>query len=132
MCSPLVHDTGAFMSTRIHPELSHPIRAAAIEVHRQLGPGLLESAYESCLAIELQARGIPFERQVPLPIPYRGQLVDNAYRMDWVVAGKIVLEIKSVAKVHPIHKAQLHTDVRLSRCRVGFLMTTTSFGSSTA
>ncbi len=65
---------------------------------------------------------------MPLPISYRGQLVDNAYRMDLVVDGKIVLEIKSVTKVHPIHKAQLHTYVRLSRCRVGFLMTTTSFG----
>jgi len=110
------------MSNLIHQELSHQIRAAAIEVHRQLGPVLLESAYEACLAIELDARGIPFERQVSLPIPYRGQVVDNAYRMDLVVDGKIILEIKSVAKVNPIHKAQLHTYVRLSRCRVGLLM----------
>lgn len=110
------------MSNLIHHELCYQIRAAAIEVHRQLGPGLLESAYESCLAAELQARGIPFERQVPLPISYRGQLIDNTYRIDILVAGKVVLEIKSVAKVHPIHKAQLHTYVRLSRCRVGLLM----------
>jgi len=110
------------MSELIYKELCFGIQAAAIEVHRHLGPGLLESAYESCLAIELHARGIPFERQVLLPIPYRGQLVDNAYRIDLLVDEKVVLEIKAVSEVHPIHVAQLHTYVRLSRCRVGLLL----------
>ncbi len=110
------------MPNVIHRDLCYQIQAAAIDVHRQLGPGLLESAYEACLALELDARGIPFERQVHLPIPYRDQLIDNAYRIDLLVDGKVVLEIKAVSEVHPIHKAQLHTYVRLSRCRVGLLL----------
>jgi GxxExxY protein len=87
--------------------LSELIIGMAIEVHRHLGPGLLESAYEECLCFELGAAGLPFGRQVPLPVVYKGIQLDCGYRMDIVVDQKIVLELKAIEKVLPIHKAQL-------------------------
>lgn len=94
--------------------LSREIIGAAIEVHKALGPGLLESAYEECLCQELKMRNIPFERQVDLPIEYKGIKLSAGYRMDIVVENLLVLELKSVEKLLPIHQAQLITYLRLS------------------
>ena len=102
--------------------LSGQIIGMAIDVHRQLGPGLLESAYESCLCFDLAEAGIAYTRQVPLPLRYKGIRLNCGYRMDVVVDDKIVLEIKAVQQVMPIHKAQLLTYLRLSGHRVGLLI----------
>lgn len=102
--------------------LNHGIIGAAIEVHRSLGPGLLESTYEACLARELEWRGIPFQRQVPLPVHYRGTLVDCGYRLDFVVAARVIVEVKAVAAIHPIHASQLLTYLRLKQLRIGLLL----------
>jgi GxxExxY protein len=101
---------------------TNAIIGAAIEVHRHLGPGLLESAYEECLGHELHLRGIAFRRQVELPIPYKGLNLDCGYRMDLVVQEQIVLELKCVEKILPIHEAQLLTYLRLSGNPVGLLV----------
>lgn len=98
------------------------IIGAAIEVHRHLGPGLLESAYEECLCWELTQAGVPFQRQVPLPVTYKDIRLDVGYRMDVVVDGAIVLEVKAVDTVLPIHEAQLLTYLRLSGARTGLLL----------
>jgi GxxExxY protein len=102
--------------------LTKAIIGAAIEVHRALGPGLLESAYEACLAHELTLSGIAFERQKPLPVFYRGLEVDCAYRLDLVVEGIVIVEAKSVDQLHAIHQAQLLTYLRLSGLRIGLLI----------
>jgi len=102
--------------------LSHEVIGAAIEVHRALGPGLLESAYEECLAHELAIRRIGFERQVPLPIRYKGVTLDCGYRMDMVVQKGLVLELKAVERVLPIHQVQLLTYLRLSGTWLGLLL----------
>jgi GxxExxY protein len=94
----------------------------AIEVHRALGPGLLESAYEICLCRELSLRNLPFECQKPLPLSYKGVKLDCGYRADLIVAGRILVEIKSVDKLAPIHEAQLLSYLRLSGLRVGPLI----------
>ncbi len=98
------------------------IIAAAIEVHKHLGPGLLESAYEECLCRELALRGVPFERQVPLPVEYKGVKLDCGYRLDLLVWGEIIVEIKAVEKLEPIHEAQLLTYLRLKGLRLGLLI----------
>ena len=98
------------------------IIGAAIEVHRRLGPGLLESAYQACLARELSLRNVPFEREVSLPIEYEGIQVDCSYRLDFVVAGKVVIELKAVDALQKVHEAQLLTYLRLSGLRVGLLI----------
>lgn len=103
-------------------ELTETIIGAAIEVHRALGPGLLESAYEECLCRELRLRDVPFERQRPLPIEYKGAKLDCGYRLDVLVAGRVVVEIKAVAALEPIHEAQLLTYLRLGGWSVGLLM----------
>lgn len=102
--------------------LTSQILAAALEVHRELGPGLLESAYQLCLCRELAIRGISFQTEVPLPIDYKGVHLDCGYRMDLVVADKVAIEVKSIEKILPIHEAQLLTYLRLSRLRVGLLI----------
>jgi len=102
--------------------LSNQLIGAAIEVHRQLGPGLLESAYERCLCRELDLRGISYQRQKSLPLEYKGELLDCGYRMDIVVACKVVVEIKSVEKIEPIHDAQLLTYLKLSGYKLGLLL----------
>jgi GxxExxY protein len=102
--------------------LSQEIIGAAIEVHRSLGPGLLESAYEECLCYELTFRGIPFERQKPLPVAYKGINLDCGYRLDLVVASLVILELKSVERIEPIHDAQLLTYLRLSALKLGILI----------
>jgi GxxExxY protein len=103
-------------------ELSSAVIGAAIEVHRELGPGLLESAYEECLCHELTLRKILFKRQVSQPVSYKGVQLDCGYRLDLLVADQLVLELKSVAAIEPIHEAQLLTYLRLSRCKVGLLI----------
>jgi GxxExxY protein len=102
--------------------LSERVIKMAIDVHRQLGPGLLESTYEECLCFELRAEGMPFERQVALPIVYKTIKLDCAYRMDVVVEKHLVVEIKSVDRIAPIHEAQMLTYLRLSGYKVGLLM----------
>jgi GxxExxY protein len=98
------------------------IIGAAIEVHRQLAPGLLESAYEACLAQEFLARGVPFRRQLEVPIVYKGERVDCGFRLDFLVFESVLLELKSVDKTIPIHEAQLFTYMRLTNVRVGLLI----------
>jgi len=100
---------------------SHQAIGAAMEVHRHLGPGLLESACEECLCHELNALGVPFERQKALPVSYKGISLDCGYRMDVVVDASLVLEFKSVETLLPIHEAQLLTTLRLSGLRLGLL-----------
>lgn len=95
-------------------ELSRIIIGAAIEVHRELGPGLLESAYEECLAYELQSRDVPFERQKSVPIDYKGLRLDCGFRFDLLVGDKVIVELKSVDKLAPIHEAQVLTYLRLT------------------
>ncbi len=102
--------------------LSASVVDAAITVHSALGPGLLESAYEACLVHELSERGIPVASQVTLPVKYRGTSVDAGYRLDMVVGGVLIIEVKAVEKVLPIHSAQLLTYLKLSGMKVGFLM----------
>ncbi len=102
--------------------ISEAVIGAAIDVHRALGPGLLESAYSECLARELAIRRIPFEREVALPIEYKGIRLDAGYRMDFVVSGRIVLEVKAIEAIDGIHEAQLLTYLRLSGLRIGLLL----------
>jgi GxxExxY protein len=103
-------------------DLTKTIIGAAIEVHRALGPGLLESAYEECLCEELNLRGIAFERQKPLPVKYKGKQLDCGYRLDLLVANAVVLELKAVDTLAPIHDAQLLTYLRLGGWKVGLLI----------
>ena len=102
--------------------LSNVIIGAGILVHRTMGPGLLESAYESCMAYELRSRGINIERQKPLPVRYKGVLLDCGYRLDMVVEQKIIVEFKAVAKLDPIHEAQMQTYLKISKYTVGLIM----------
>jgi GxxExxY protein len=98
------------------------IVGAALEVHRQLGPGLLESTYEACLCRELTLREIPYEQQVAIPVHYHGISLDCGYRLDLVVGNLVVLEVKSVTKVLPIHRAQVMTYLKLSKLRLGLII----------
>ncbi len=102
--------------------LSKEIIGAAIEVHRHLGPGLLESAYEECLCKELAIRDIVFERQKPLAVVYKGMTLDCGYKLDIVVEDKVILGLKSVNKIESIHDAQLLTYLKLSDLRLGILI----------
>ena len=103
-------------------ELTEKIVGAAIEVHRHLGPGLIESIYEACLCHELASAGVGFARQVAVPINYKSVRLDGALRMDVVVEGLVVLELKSVEKVLPLHEAQLLSYLRLGKYPVGLLI----------
>jgi GxxExxY protein len=103
-------------------EITGRIIGAAIEVHRHLGPGLLESAYESCLAFELKRLGLRVEEQKPLPVVYKSVKLDCGYRLDLVVEDEIIVEIKAVEKILPIHEAQVLSYLRLAHKRVGLLM----------
>ncbi|MEW5946271.1 MAG: GxxExxY protein [bacterium] len=106
----------------IRDEITESIIGSAIEVHRALGPGLLESAYEECLCRELTIREITFERQRPLPVKYKGAMLDCGYRLDLVVADSVVVEIKTVDNLLPIHDAQLLTYLKLGGWNVGLLI----------
>lgn len=103
-------------------DLTEKTLGAAIEVHRRLGPGLLESIYEECMAAEMTHRSIPFERQKILPITYRGVELSAAYRMDLLVGCKVVVDLKVVERILPVHEAQLLTHLRLTGCTVGLLI----------
>jgi len=103
-------------------ELSNKVIGCAIEVHRNLGPGLLESTYEQCLAHEFKIEGMPFNLQYPLPVEYKGIKLDCGYRIDLLVANSLIVELKSVENVLPIHQAQLLTYMKLSGIKIGLLM----------
>lgn len=99
--------------------LTEQIIGFAIEVHRQLGPGLLESAYEECLCYELKEHGIRFRRQVPLPVIYKGARLDCGYRLDVLIQDEVIIELKTVERLMPIHEAQMLTYLKLSGIRTG-------------
>jgi GxxExxY protein len=103
-------------------ELTEIVIGAAIEVHKHLGPGLLESAYEECLCAELSSLGLVFERQVQIPVNYKGLRLDCGYRMDLVVEKSVVVEIKSIEQLLPIHAAQVLTYLKCSGKPVGLLL----------
>jgi GxxExxY protein len=103
-------------------EISRRIIGAAIEVHRHLGPGLLESAYETCLVFELKRLGLKLEEQKPLPVIYKDVKLDCGYRLDLIVEDEIIVEIKAVERLLPIHEAQLLSYLRLANKKVGLLM----------
>jgi len=104
-------------------ELSSKIIKAAINVHRELGPGLLESVYQSCMVIELKNMGMEVQSEVPLPIIYRGQKVcEEGFRMDLLVEDQIIVELKSVEKIQPVHPKQLLTYLRLAKKPLGLLI----------
>ena len=107
-----IHDTG----------LTYRVIGLAMRVHRALGPGLLEGVYERCLCHELTKAGIPFVSQVPLVIRYDGVELGSAYRADLIVCDKLILELKSVEQIHPLHEARLLTYLRLSACEAGLLI----------
>lgn len=102
--------------------LTNEIIGAAIEVHKALGPGLLESAYEECLCRELKLRGIPFERQAPLRVDYKGLHLDCGYRLDLLVGDAVVVELKAVEALLPVHKAQMLTYLKLGGWKAGLLL----------
>src|SRR5262245_8916564 len=107
--------------------LSKLIIGAAIEVHRQLGPGLLESAYEQCLAHELSLREVPFERQKAIPIVYKGLKLDCGFKLDFLVDALVIVELKAVNDLAPIHEAQLMTYLKLTNCKLGLLLNFNTF-----
>jgi GxxExxY protein len=102
--------------------LTEKVIGFAIEVHRQLGPGLLESAYEECSCYELQQSGLRFRRQVPLPVVYKAIRLDCGYRIDMMVEEQVILELKTVERLIPVHEAQLLTYLKLSGMRIGLLL----------
>jgi GxxExxY protein len=103
-------------------ELAHAVIGSAIEVHRALGPGLLESAYQDCLAHELGLRRISYESEVMIPVEYKGLVVSDAYRADLLVGDKLIVELKSAERIHEIHKAQLLIYLRLTHRKSGLLV----------
>jgi GxxExxY protein len=102
--------------------LSEGIIGACMEIHRQVGPGLLESLYEECLCYELTLRGIAFARQVVIPVSYKGMTLETNYRLDLVVENRILVELKAVDQLHPIHSSQLMTYLKLTGYPVGLLV----------
>lgn len=103
-------------------DLTREIIGAAITVHEALGPGLLESAYQACMCRELSLRNVPFRSEVDLPVDYRGCRLDCGYRIDFVVANRVIVELKSVERFSAVHESQLLTYLRLSKMRVGLLI----------
>jgi GxxExxY protein len=105
-----------------YEELTEQILGSAIEVHKSLGPGLLESAYEECLCHELNLRGFGFERQVIVPVAYKGVTLDCGYKLDLLIESTVILELKCVERIAPIHEAQLLTYMKLLSKPVGFII----------
>ena len=103
-------------------QCTYDIIGAAMEVHRQLGPGLLESVYEECLCKELLLRKISFKRQDPLPVSYKGTCLESGYKLDLLVANQVIVELKAVEEVLPIHKAQLLTYLKVGNKKAGLLL----------
>ncbi|PZR41400.1 MAG: GxxExxY protein [Azospira oryzae] len=106
----------------IENEISERVIGCAIQVHRELGPGLLESAYEACLYNELLQAGLLVEKQKPIPVVYKEVKMDCGYRLDLVVEDKVIIEVKSVEALHDIHVAQVLTYLKLSNCKLGLLI----------
>jgi GxxExxY protein len=102
--------------------LTHAVIGAAIEVHREMGPGLLESVYQKCMERELTLRGLAFQAQARLPLWYKGEVLDDEFILDLYFPGQLVVELKAVEKFLPVHEAQLLTYLRLSRTHVGLLL----------
>ncbi len=102
--------------------ITEEIIGASIEVHRALGPGLLESAYEECLAHEMGLHGLGFDRQMPLPVTYKGVNLDCGYRLDFLVEKSVLLELEAVERIEPIHEAQLLTYLKLGSWKLGLLI----------
>ncbi len=103
-------------------DLSGKVIGCAIEVHRELGPGLLESAYEQCLAHELSMHEIPFRLQVPVPVEYKGLKLESGYRIDLLIDDTLIVELKSVDRLQPLHEAQLLTYMKLAGMKTGLLI----------
>ena len=103
-------------------QLTQEIIGAGIAVHRELGPGLLESAYQQCMQQELTLRGLPFQTEVPIPLEYRGIRLECGYRLDLLIAGAVVVEVKAIEAIAPIHEAPFLTYLRLGGWNVGLLM----------
>jgi len=118
----IYHGDTEARSKLLHEELTESVIGAAIEVHRALGPGLLESAYEECLCHELYLRNIEFERQVPLPVEYKGIKLECGYRLDLIVEKALIIEIKCLEHVLPVHEAQLLTYLKMTGKRVGLIL----------
>ena len=118
----IYHGATEARSKLLHESLTEQIIGAAIEVHRALGPGLLESAYEECLCHELHLRGIPFRRQGSLPVAYKGVNLDCGYRIDVIAEDSIILELKCVEHVLPVHEAQLLSYMKMANKRVGLIL----------
>lgn len=110
------------MAELLHEELTQGIINAAIEVHRELGPGLLESAYEACLAHLLTDRGFRIERQKPIPLLFQGVRLECGYRADLIVEEKVLVELKTVERLEPVHQAQVLSHLKLAHLRVGLLI----------
>jgi GxxExxY protein len=110
------------MNAKTVNDTSGAVIASAIEVHKALGPGLLESAYEECLCHELALRGLRFERQKPLPVEYKQIKLDCGYRLDVLVEGLVVVEVKAVQAIEPIHEAQVLTYLKLGGWNVGLIL----------
>lgn len=110
------------MGKLISEDLTERIISAAIEVHRELGPGLLESAYEECLCFELSQRGLSFQRQVELPVKYKSIRLSCGYIADIIAEETVLLELKSVDQLHPVHHAQLITYLKIAGLKVGLLI----------
>jgi GxxExxY protein len=110
------------MDNKTENKYSNDIIGAAIEVHKILGPGLLESAYEECLCHELKLRNIPFKRQVPLPVEYKNTKLDCGYRLDIVIDNLVIVELKAVKNLEKIHEAQLLTYLRISGFKLGLII----------
>jgi len=118
----MIHHRGTEDTEMEINKITEEIIGAAIEVHKALGPGLLESAYEECLCRELILRKISFERQQPLPVEYKGMKLDCGYQLDLLVADEVVVEIKAVETIQPIHDAQLLTYLKLGDWKLGLLI----------
>ena len=106
----------------LHEELTGKVLKCAFKVHSALGPGLLESAYEECLYYELANAGIDVIKQKPMPLIYEDKKLDLGYRIDLLIDNKVIIEVKSVETIIPVHLAQLMTYLKLSQCRIGFLI----------
>ncbi len=118
----IYHGDTEARSKLLHEQLTESVIGAAVGVHRALGPGLLESAYEECLCHELHLRGIAFERQAALPVEYKGVKLDCGYRLDLIVENALILEVKCVEHVLPVHEAQLLTYLKMTGKRVGLIL----------
>ncbi len=105
----------------VQQNLTERVIGLAIDVHRELGPGLLESVYETCLGLELNQAGIPFIRQAPIPVMYRGQRLNTGFRADFLISADLIVAVKAIERLLPTHEAQLLTYLRMSGCQVGLL-----------